>query len=332
VFGLALTLVEALKGSQVLTGDVQSMMSAALDKQRRPTPRNHGIDVPDAVEAVFARALALDPRERPGDVGVFWDELSKALGMKLEDRRDRRTEAGLVPREERIEAAMPPAGRHSGSPRAAVAFESHPDQSSARMRVAARANPDSSARLPVAQRTEPESSTRLAASAPELDSNARVPLARVALVSQPVLPAPPAPAAPPVPTSRPAPPTQPPSARSLDLGLPIERGLELEPAARVEIDLQNAPTAREPRRIRTGAHAPPAIVGSIAPAEPSLWPRLGLGAGLIVFAIAVTLADRALVDSGGLPLGPVSSTLVAALLVLAGLGIIVHRLMPRDRS
>jgi serine/threonine-protein kinase len=55
-------------------------MKLVLDRSRRPTPRTHGIDVPDAVEAVFARALSVDPRERPRDAGAFWKALEQAVG------------------------------------------------------------------------------------------------------------------------------------------------------------------------------------------------------------------------------------------------------------
>ena len=57
------------------------MIGVAHDLKRRPTPRNEGIDLPAAIEAVFERALALDPRARQPHVGVFWDELVAALAQ-----------------------------------------------------------------------------------------------------------------------------------------------------------------------------------------------------------------------------------------------------------
>jgi len=80
VWGLALTAVEALVGEPVVSGDHQRIMKQVLDRTRRPTPRTHAANVPDAVEAVFARALAVDPRERPRDAGVFWKAMRQALG------------------------------------------------------------------------------------------------------------------------------------------------------------------------------------------------------------------------------------------------------------
>jgi serine/threonine protein kinase len=84
VWGLALTVVEVAKGSEVVRGDMAEMMGTILDPVSRPTPRNHGVTVSDAVEAVFQRALALDPRHRTQTVGEFWDGLTAALGITSE--------------------------------------------------------------------------------------------------------------------------------------------------------------------------------------------------------------------------------------------------------
>jgi eukaryotic-like serine/threonine-protein kinase len=81
VWGLALTTVEVLVGRPIIDGDNAAMMGTTLDEQRRPTPRAEGILVPNAVEAVFARALALDPRDRYADAGVFWGDLRAAIGL-----------------------------------------------------------------------------------------------------------------------------------------------------------------------------------------------------------------------------------------------------------
>ncbi|HEX6767096.1 MAG TPA: serine/threonine-protein kinase, partial [Polyangiaceae bacterium] len=80
VWGLALTIVETLVGEPVISGDHQRIMKQVLDRARRPTPRTHGAAVPDTVEAVLLRALAVDPRERPRDAGVFWKALRQAVG------------------------------------------------------------------------------------------------------------------------------------------------------------------------------------------------------------------------------------------------------------
>src|SRR4029079_13003394 len=69
VWGLSLCIVETLAARAIIEGDASAMMGIALDPARRPTPRQEGVEVWDAVEAVFARALALDPRARQRDVG-----------------------------------------------------------------------------------------------------------------------------------------------------------------------------------------------------------------------------------------------------------------------
>src|SRR6478609_3935541 len=79
VWGLSLCLVEVMLGRTVIEGEPATMMGIALDPKRRPTPRSEGIDVPDAVEAVFSRALSLDPRARQKHAGIFWNELVAAL-------------------------------------------------------------------------------------------------------------------------------------------------------------------------------------------------------------------------------------------------------------
>jgi len=108
VWGLALCLVEVLAARPLIEGDPATMMGIALDPKRRPTPRNEGVEVPDAVEAVFARALALDPRARQRDAGIFWNELVAALQLPDAERagalpRDVRADDGGGQRVERVE-------------------------------------------------------------------------------------------------------------------------------------------------------------------------------------------------------------------------------------
>ncbi len=82
VWGLALTVVEAAKGDEVVTGDHAAMMGTILDPVRRPSPSNEGIEVSAETERVFCRALAVDPKDRYQSVGDFWDELTGALGVQ----------------------------------------------------------------------------------------------------------------------------------------------------------------------------------------------------------------------------------------------------------
>lgn len=85
VWGMALTLVELMKGSHVFSGNMQKAMFMCLDERTRPTPRNNGIEVSDAVEQAFCRALAVDPRERTQSVRDLWLELRAAVANETDE-------------------------------------------------------------------------------------------------------------------------------------------------------------------------------------------------------------------------------------------------------
>jgi serine/threonine protein kinase len=113
VWGLALCIVETLAARPLIEGDPAAMMGITLDPARRPTPRSEGVEVSDAVEAVFARALALDPRARQRDAGLFWNELTAALQAPEGERariaaRDVRSEDSRGPRIELAERSSRP--------------------------------------------------------------------------------------------------------------------------------------------------------------------------------------------------------------------------------
>jgi serine/threonine-protein kinase len=95
VWGLALTVVEALAGHPVVDGDRAAMMGTVLDPARRPTPRAEGVSVGDVVEAVFRKALAVNPQARYRHAGEFWDAL----------------ETAFLAEERRIQTLAPPARR-----------------------------------------------------------------------------------------------------------------------------------------------------------------------------------------------------------------------------
>ncbi|MCH2109106.1 MAG: protein kinase, partial [Polyangiaceae bacterium] len=91
VWGLALTLVEILKGDAVIIGDQQSMMGTILDLARRPTPQNEGVPLPDHINAIFEKGLAVDPRYRYQTVRAFWEALLAAISTdksKSQSQRD----------------------------------------------------------------------------------------------------------------------------------------------------------------------------------------------------------------------------------------------------
>jgi serine/threonine-protein kinase len=82
VWGMALTLLAVIIGRSPLDGDQAALLGSAIDPGRRPTPRNEGLAVPDMVEAVFHKAVAVDPRDRYQDVGEFWSDLHRAAGIR----------------------------------------------------------------------------------------------------------------------------------------------------------------------------------------------------------------------------------------------------------
>ncbi len=81
VYALALVLVEMLTHRSPLEGDdIAQLAFASTDVGQRPTPREKGVEVSDAVEAVFYKAVALNPSERYQSAGEFWRALYVALG------------------------------------------------------------------------------------------------------------------------------------------------------------------------------------------------------------------------------------------------------------
>lgn len=82
VYAMALILVELMRGKRALDGQtVFDLGASSCHVEQRPTPRQLGIEVSDAVEAVFARALALAVDERHSNMADFWAELYAALGQ-----------------------------------------------------------------------------------------------------------------------------------------------------------------------------------------------------------------------------------------------------------
>lgn len=81
LFALALTLTEIVTQKPALQGSAASMLTQCLDASKRPTPRALGLDVSDRIEAIFQRALAVDPRERARTVEELWSDLEDALDL-----------------------------------------------------------------------------------------------------------------------------------------------------------------------------------------------------------------------------------------------------------
>jgi serine/threonine protein kinase len=87
VHALALVCVEMLTGRPALAGNGAELEAACVDAARRPTPGAKGLKLPDAVEAVFARALSREPHERFDAADRFWQALCQAAGWSPSERR-----------------------------------------------------------------------------------------------------------------------------------------------------------------------------------------------------------------------------------------------------
>lgn len=80
VYAMALVAVELLTGKDALEGeDLVQLGFATANPEKRPTPRRRGATVPDAVEAVFTRALAVEPQERFASAGEFLEAVLAAV-------------------------------------------------------------------------------------------------------------------------------------------------------------------------------------------------------------------------------------------------------------
>ncbi len=83
VFALALTVTELVTQKPAIDGPPAAMLAQCMDASKRPTPRRLGLDIPPAVEAIFTRALAVDPKQRTQSVEQLWGDLERALGLPL---------------------------------------------------------------------------------------------------------------------------------------------------------------------------------------------------------------------------------------------------------
>jgi len=87
VYSLALVLLEAMTDRRIRNVDsVAECLMHAVDPAQVPTPRRLGLTVSNALDEVFARALAVNPRERAQDVGEFWGQLRNAMLRDAEEQ------------------------------------------------------------------------------------------------------------------------------------------------------------------------------------------------------------------------------------------------------
>ena len=342
VWGLALTMVEALVGRQVIGGEVQAMMGTALDVARRPTPRAEGIHLPAAVDAAFERALAVNPRDRTKDVETFWTELESAMGF-APSFGARAADDPYGPA-----TAPPPSGAPiSTSTPSAAGPASVPPRSMKRHSGDRWLETPESAALELDLDAAPASIRDAVLGRREGSLSIRPPPVEAEIGMEVDLPgvdtSPPSARAP-----RAAAANGPLSTRSRELSTPSPIHAELATEARCSPTLPpasrptlpspsivptppvrpqpSAPVAPSPPLPPRPQHRPP---GSPLPAAPpSLFRRIGVALLFLAFAIAILATDLLMRISGhGLSIGPVRSFWFAALFFLAGSGLFFWRLL-----
>ncbi|MEZ4225442.1 MAG: protein kinase [Polyangiaceae bacterium] len=80
LYTFALTLVHALTLRPPLAGDSpRELFEATLDPEKRPTPNRRGAQLAPEVDALFARALAVEPKDRPPGLLDWWNDLKTAV-------------------------------------------------------------------------------------------------------------------------------------------------------------------------------------------------------------------------------------------------------------
>jgi serine/threonine-protein kinase len=342
VWGLALCMVEALVGHPVIEGDTTVMMATVLDPVRRPTPGTEGAAINDTAEAVFLRALALDPRKRYASVASFWEDLLHA--------------AGMVPGTGVAAVGRPSMrARPASDPVEAVIPDLELD-SAALLPVPSRV-PESVSRASQSSVHELELEYDLAAApiALELDTDelldARRSSGRWSPSSAPRPSFPSGSLEPSMPSSPPrgtrvsyAPQASTP-ATPPRVSLRSAPGAELSLGAMPNVAVRASPFPRassvHPAQPSGLGQAPEAAEQEQAPGtatsrrEATLIQRVWPGATLLAGSVIVTLADQMYASHTGsvFSIGPIRVVWIAGLLMVAGLALLVYRLLPRrDRA
>jgi formylglycine-generating enzyme required for sulfatase activity/serine/threonine protein kinase len=89
VFSMALVILEIMRGGVPVLAEglaldeegFRLMRERSTNRVRRPTPRALGLEVSDAVESVFQKALSVNVRDRHVDLGTFANEVRVACAL-----------------------------------------------------------------------------------------------------------------------------------------------------------------------------------------------------------------------------------------------------------
>ncbi|MCA9670413.1 MAG: SEL1-like repeat protein [Myxococcales bacterium] len=134
IFALALMVIELLGDRHPLADLSPSQrMFAACNPDKRPTPMGVGLQVPPAVEAAFAPAVAVQPQARPASASQWWASVVQAAsGQAMPATRQNVAlaqtlyqggQAGVAPEEQVTGPHMPgPQGPPQGQPGAGYAM------------------------------------------------------------------------------------------------------------------------------------------------------------------------------------------------------------------
>jgi serine/threonine-protein kinase len=80
VYAIALLMMELLSDRVVMAGqETGALVDRALDDQRRPTPRTHGLELPRNLDLVLTRAVARAPERRQKNATDFWNDTKTSL-------------------------------------------------------------------------------------------------------------------------------------------------------------------------------------------------------------------------------------------------------------
>lgn len=173
VYSFALMVSEFVAGRRWHEGLSSSeLLRATLDDARRPTPGRLGAATSPGLEAVFAQALAVDPRRRYPDVERFWRALCDAAGFQHPGTPLLTSELHVVV-PERAGSVRPsaPATSLAVAPRSGTTVRLDPlPSATADPPASARgtSEEDSASRAPLVRSSPPGGARRLAPAAPPL--------------------------------------------------------------------------------------------------------------------------------------------------------------------
>ena len=362
VWGISLTMVEVLVGGPAIDGDSIGMRKIALDEKRRPTPRALGTAIPQEVDRVFEKALAVEPQQRFQDLASFWSALETAMGLPLSfpsRKADPPSGSGnggaqlgrialqkkLVPVIKVTPAIDPDAAPNS------AAFDFQIEDDPSELELVSRSS-DAGTEALLEESLEASLDGEIAAEPADEAASLEFDLPPAVLdprlrpsTPTPVVAAPPA--APPSPSNArevvAAPPIRPaPAEADLEADLAAPPRAARAPSLPDELPLMTFEPAIAPRRVDTAARRAellplprPGALGRVDEPEPmSLRDRLRAPLGILALAITISAVEIAYTRIIGTPLmlGPLRPFYIAAPLAIVGVGFTIWRFIGGDND